>query len=340
MFDDALGRLSVEIAVDLGTANTRIFVAGKGLAAELPSVVAVEQGGAGRQVVAVGDEARRMLGRTPDHISALRPLRGGVVEDYALVQHLLDQGLRVAAAGRSWRGMRMLLCVPHHTEEVARRALQDAARAVGARQVELIAKSAAAAVGADLPVQRPTASVVVDLGAGVTEIAVISLGALIDVESVRGGGALLDEGIAAQVQELHQVMIGDRTAEQLKTQLASALPRLVDLEGVVTGRDLRTGIPREVTVSGASLVPAVQGVLGDVLSGLRRVLGRLSPELAADVSENGIVLTGGGARLKGVDAWLGEQTGLAVVSAEDPERATILGAGALLGAGHRARLLL
>lgn len=341
MLDDAFGRLNVDVAVDLGTANTRVFVRGKGLAAELPSVVAVEQHGGTRRVVAVGDEARRMLGRTPEHILAVRPLRGGIVEDYALAQHLLEQGLRIAASGRSWRGLRMLVCVPQATEEVARRAVQDAARAAGARHVDLVAKSVAASLGAELPYTQPMASVVVDMGAGITEISLLSMGAPVDIETVRGGGAVLDDSIASWVQEHHKAMIGDRTAEIIKTQVAGATARREPLSMVVTGRDLTTGIPREVRIESELLVPTIQAGLQPIALGLRRLLSRASPEFAADVADQGIVLTGGGARLTAVEDWLSETTGIPVVVAEHPERATILGAGRMLGLGDDcARLLI
>lgn len=340
MLDDAFGRLNIDVAVDLGTANTRVYVRGRGLACELPSVVAVEQSAGSRRVVAVGDEARRMLGRTPEHIQAVRPLRGGVVEDYALAQHLLEQGLRTAASGRSWRGLRMLVCVPRATEEVARRAIQDAARAAGARQVDLVAKSVAACVGAELPYEEPVASLVVDMGAGITELALLSLGAPIAIETVRGGCAAIDEGIASWVQEHHKAMIGDRAAETVKTQVTGALPRRDGLSLVITGRDLSSGIPREICVESEPLVPTVQAGLIPIVDGLRQLLARATPELAADIAEQGIVLTGGGARLRDVDRWLSETTGIPVVVAEHPERATILGAGAMLATGDEARRLL
>lgn len=339
MLDDAFGRLNTEVAVDLGTANTRVFVRGRGLVCELPSVVAVEQSGGSRRVVAVGDDARRMLGRTPEHIQAVRPLRGGVIEDYALAQHLLEQGLRTAASGSSWRGLRMLVCVPQSTEEVARRAIQDAARAAGARQVELVAKSVAACVGAELPVQDPVGSLVVDMGAGITELALLSLGAPIVIETVRGGGAAVDEAIASWIQEQHQVMVGERTAETIKTQVAGALPLRDGLSLVVTGRDMSSGIPRELRVESEPLVPTIQAALQPIVEALKSLLAKASPELAADIAEQGIVLTGGAARLRDADRWLSETTGTPVVVAEHPERASVLGAGEMLGMGDATRRL-
>lgn len=330
MLDQAFGRLSPDIAIDLGTCNTRVFVRGKGIGVEVPTVVSVERTGNARRVVALGDEAKRMLGRTPEHIEALRPVRAGRIEDYGLVQALVQDCIERSLQGRSLVRPRMIVCMARDTEDVQRRAIQEAARAIGARTVHLVSKSMAAAIGAGMPVQQPVCSVVVDLGGGVTEISAASLGALVDTETVAFGGDDLDEAIAYWIREQHNVLVGARVAELVKQQAAAAVIGREEPDVVVTGRDLTTSIPREVRIRSGALVEALAPSLDAVVEGLRRLLSRMSPELSSDVAEHGVLLTGGGAMLRGVDAYIREATGLSVVVADNPAHATVIGAGRLL----------
>jgi rod shape-determining protein MreB len=331
VLDAALGRLSSDVAVDLGTSNTRVWVRGRGVAVEAPSVVAVERSlGAGARVVAVGVEAKRMLGRTPEHITAIEPVREGVIADYALAEALLRDCVDVALNGRPLVKPRMVVCVPQTMSDVERRAVQDSARNVGAREVTLVAKSVAAAVGAGLPIHDAAANVLIDLGGGITEISVVSLGGIVDCATVRVGGHSFDSAIANWVRERHNVLIGARTAEEVKAAVGFAVHVPGGGEVRATGRDLTTGIPREVVISAADTCVAVQPALHAVVEGLRQLLSRLSPELAGDVADRGLVLSGGSALLSGLDTWMREQTGLPVVLVDDPRRATVLGAGKLL----------
>lgn len=330
MLEQALGRLGIDLAVDLGTANTRIFAKGRGVVVEIPSVVAVERTPDGPKVVATGAEAKRMLGRTPEHISAVSPIREGVVGDYALVEELLRDALHQAVGSRKVGRGRMLIAVPQATSDVERRAVQELARAMGARDVTLVAKSVAAAVGAELPIHEATGSVVVDIGAGVTEVAILSLGGVVDSTSIRIAGANLDTAITTWVREHHNVLLGARAAEEVKLAIGCALPRAEASLTRITGRDLGSGIPRELTLSSDDLVRPLQGTVQSVVEAVRQVLARATPEIAGDIAELGLVLTGGTSLLPGLADWIRDQAGLAVVTSEDPERATCRGAGALL----------
>ncbi len=330
MLEQALGRLAHELAIDLGTANSRVFLRGKGVVVESPSVVAVERSTEGSRVVATGAEAKRMLGRTPEHITAVSPIREGVIADYALVDELLRDSVKQATGSRKASRSRMIICVPQATTDVERRAVQDSARAMGAREVTLVAKSVAAAIGAGLPVHEAIGSVVVDIGAGVTEIAVLSLGGLVDSTSIRVAGQTLDAALMAWVRDHHNVLLGTRAAEEVKLAIGCAMPRLEAAQARFTGRDLGSGIPRELTLSSDDVLAAVRAPLVAIAEAIRQVLARTSPEIAGDIAELGLVLTGGTALLPGIDAWIRDQTGLAVVTAEDPERCTCKGAGKLL----------
>lgn len=334
MLEQAIGRLSTDLAVDLGTSNTRVFVRGRGIVVEAPSVVATDRSAGGR-VVAVGEEAKRMLGRTPEHITAVSPIRDGVIADFALAEELLRDCVDAALQGRRLVRPRMVVCVPQATSDVERRAVQEFARAVGAREITLVAKSVGAAIGAELPVHDSVGTAVIDMGGGVTEVAVVSLGGVVDSTTIRAGGDLLDGAIAAWVRDHHNVLIGGRTAEEVKLAVGSAVPLPASAPAErratrVTGRDLTSGIPREITVTSDDVLTAIRDPLRVVVEGIRQILSRLSPELAGDVADNGLVLTGGTALLHGMDRFIGEQTGLPVVLADDPRRATAMGAGALL----------
>ncbi|MBO87348.1 MAG: rod shape-determining protein [Deltaproteobacteria bacterium] len=318
------GRRQAELAIDLGTTNTRIGVPGRGLVLEMPSVVAVDQRNPSRRVVAVGEEAREMLGRTPEHIRACRPIRGTAFDDYGLVQELLDHALRTALHGKIPHRPSITIALSHGTEEVARRAIQDSARAIGAREVVLIPKGVAAAVGSELPIQEPLGTLLVDIGGGSSEVVLMSLGGLIDHEVVPVGGEKIDEAIKAWVGSACGVSIGDRTAESIKLRVART-PNQTDPGIVVTGRDNQTGIPREVRIDSLNLASAILPTLVPIIDGLQAVLARTTPELSSDVADHGIVLTGGGALFPGVVPLLRDATGLPVVLGENPQLATIAG---------------
>jgi len=329
MFDQAFGRLGSDLAIDLGTSNTRVFVRGRGIVVETPSVVATDRNAGGR-VVAVGDEAKRMLGRTPEHITALSPIRDGVIADFAAAEELLRDCVDHALQGRRLVRPRMVVCVPQATSDVERRAVQEFARAVGARDIALVSKSVAGAVGAGLSVHDSVGTLVVDLGGGVTEVVLLSLGGVVDSTSVRSAGDTMDGAIAAWVRDHHNVLIGARSAEEVKLAVGTASPQSAPAETQVTGRDLTSGIPREVTVRAEDIRTAIQEPLQAIVEGIRQVLARATPEVAGDIADNGIVLTGGAALLRGMDRFLSDTTGLPVVIADDPRRATATGAGLLL----------
>ncbi len=339
MLDQALGRLGLEVAIDLGTANTRIHQRGKGMVFAAPTVVAVERSPQGSQVVATGVEAKRMLGRTPEHIRAVRPIEGGVVRDFALIEEFLRDSIRQVTGTTRLSRARVMATVAQATSDVERRAVQEAMRALGARQVSLVSKSVAAAVGAGLPVHDAQGSMVVDIGAGATEVAVLSLGGLVDSTSIRIAGNSYDDAIVAHTKKHHNVLLGTRAAEELKLAIACASPRTEPAELTLTGRDLSTGIPREVTLTADSLVAPIQNCGQAIVEAIRQILSRVSPEIAADIAEFGLVLTGGTSRLPGLDTWLQEATGLGVHLASDPERCSCLGAGQLLAEPDAAERL-
>lgn len=339
LLDQALGRLGLDVAIDLGTANTRIHQRGKGMVFAAPTVVAVERSAQGSRVVATGVEAKRMLGRTPEHITAVRPIQGGVIRDFTLVEELLRDSIRQVTGTTRLSRARVMATVSQATSDVERRALQEAMRALGARQVSLVPKSIAAAVGAGLPVHDAQGSVVVDIGAGVTEVAVLSLGGLVDSTSVRIAGNSFDDAIVAHTKKHHNVLLGARAAEEVKLAIACASPRTEPAELTLTGRDLSTGIPREVTLTGDGLLEPIQHCGQGILEALRQVLSRVSPEIAADIAEFGVVLTGGTSRLPGLDRWVQEATGLGVHLADDPERCSCLGAAQILAEPDAAERL-
>ena len=331
MLDQALGRLSNDLAIDLGTSTTLVFVRGRGIVVEEPSVVAVQRTGGGTQVLAIGAEAKRMVGRTPEHIQAVRPIREGIIADFELAEILLRTCVERALGTRPLVKPRMVVCVPVGTTEVERRAIIESARAAGGREVRLVGKSTAAALGADLPIHEAAASMVVDIGGGTTEIGLISMGGIVVNASVRAAGDHLDRALVAAVQQRHNTLIGERTAEEIKLLIGRATP---DPQGPnqarVKGRDLGTGIPRDVVISTDEVVAAFQPILDEIIEGIRRALSRTPPELAADILERGFLLCGGGALLPGLDQALRDRTGLPVIVADDPRRSAVLGAGRLL----------
>jgi rod shape-determining protein MreB len=313
-----------DMAVDLGTANTLVFIRGRGIVLFEPSVVAISQDTG--KVHAVGSEAKRMIGRTPASILATRPLRHGVIADFEITEEMLRHFIS-RAGGSRFAFARVVLCVPSGITDVERRAVDEATRAAGARSVYLIEEPMAAAIGADLPVGEAVASMVIDIGGGTTEVAVISLGGMVVWESIRVGGYEMDEAIVDYVKNIHKLLIGQETAEAAKIEVGSAWPLEDDAETTVAGRDLVTGLLRRVTINGGDVRRALEGPIGRIVAAVKDTLERTPPELAADLGERGIVLAGGGALLRGVDEKLRTEVGLPVQVTDSPLTCVAEGAG-------------
>jgi rod shape-determining protein MreB len=316
-----------DIAVDLGTANTVVFVRGEGVVLFQPSVVAIEERSG--EVYAVGDEARRMIGRTPAAIRALRPLRHGVVADYEVTEQMLRHFIR-AAIGRRQVRPRVMLCVPSGITEVERRAVVEAAVAAGGRAASLIEEPMAAAIGAELPVAEPRASMVLDIGGGTTEVAVISLGEIVVWESIRVGGYEMDDAIVAHAKREHGLLIGQETAEEVKIRIGSSLDQPGSAEAIVGGRDVTTGLLRRDTLDAAGIQRALEATVARIIEAVKLTLERTPPELSADIVGNGIVVAGGGALLPGIDERLRRETALPITIADDPLTCVARGAGQAL----------
>ncbi len=322
------------MAVDLGTANTLIHVRGRGIVLNEPSVVAIRQegGSSGRKVIQeVGLAAKQMLGRTPGNITAIRPMKDGVIADYTVTEQMLKQFIRKVNPPRLFSANpRIVISVPCGSTQVERRAIREAAIGAGARKVELIEEPMAAAIGAELPVETPTGSMVVDIGGGTTEVAVISLGGVVYSNSVRVGGDKFDEAIINYIRRNYGMMVGEATAELIKTQIGSAYPgsEVRDIE--VKGRNLAEGIPRSFTISSNEIMEALTEPLNNIVSAVKTALEHTPPELGADIAEMGMVMTGGGALLRDIDRLLMEETGLSVVVADDPLTCVVRGAGIAL----------
>ena len=326
----ALGRLTRGLAIDLGTANTLVYVEGKGVVLDEPSVVAVRRTPAGTygEVVAVGVEAQRMLGRTPADIVALRPLRDGVISDFQVTEEMLRAFIKRSISGPGMVKPRVVVCIPFGLTEVEKRAVHESARAAGTREVVLLSEPMAAALGAGLPIMEPTGNLVVDIGGGTTEVAVISLGGLVASQSLRVAGDAMNEAVAAWVGESLGLQIGERTAEALKLEVGCAAKLVTPLETVVKGRDSQSGIPRQARITSEDLRVALDKPIRQIVETVRQVLERTPPELAGDVLENGMLLCGGGALLRGLPQRLRAETGLPVHLADDPLRCVVHGAGA------------
>ena len=333
MFGNLLGMLSADMAIDLGTANTLVYVKGRGIVLNEPSVVAIAQVKGRKQVLAVGDEAKMMLGRTPGNIQAIRPLRDGVIADFEVAEEMIKHFIRKVHNRRSFASPQIIVCVPSGSTAVERRAIQESAESAGARRVFLIEEPMAAAIGAGLPVTEPSGSMVVDIGGGTTEVAVISLGGIVYSRSVRVGGDKMDEAIISYIRRNHNLLIGESSAERIKMELGAASPSEDGDEGPyreVRGRDLLNGVPREVIVSQRQVAESLAEPVGQIVEAVKVALENTPPELAADIVDKGIVLTGGGALLYRVDQVLRDATGLAVVVAENPLQCVALGTGRAL----------
>ena len=313
-----------DMAIDLGTANTVVYVRGRGIVLSEPSVVAIDERTG--EVHAVGADAQRMIGRTPATISATRPLRHGVIADFEVTEAMLRRFMEKVLSSRFSRP-RLVMCAPSGVTEVERRAVEEASLSAGAREVHLIEESLAAAIGAGLPIAEPVGRMVVDIGGGTSEVAVISLGGLVVSRSLRVGGYDLDEAITNHIRNEHRMAIGSQSAETIKLAIAAATPQPEDLVADVRGRDLTSGLPREVKLSSEDVRNAIAGPLADILAAVHATLEETPPELAADITKEGILLAGGGALLRGLDDRLEAETGMPVRIADAPLECVALGAG-------------
>jgi rod shape-determining protein MreB len=318
-----------DLAIDLGTANTLVYARGRGILLDEPSVVAVDT--STNSVVAVGAEAKRMIGRTPGHITAVRPLRDGVIADYDITAEMLRYFVRKVLRRRgTFTGPRVVVCVPSGITSVEQRAVSESVYAAGARRVHIISEPMAAAIGAGLPVNQPSGSMVVDIGGGTTEVAVLALGGIVAATSLRVAGNALDQSILDHVRSQFSLMIGERTAEELKISVGSAFPVAGPKKAEIRGRDVGTGLPRNVTVSGDELRKAMEVPISRIVFAVRSTLDRCPPELAGDLVHRGIVLTGGGALLRGLDARLQHEIGIPVLVAERPLDSVVLGTATVI----------
>ncbi len=328
------GIFSNDLSIDLGTANTLIYTRGRGIVLNEPSVVAIRQDrnqSGGRSVVAVGEEAKKMLGRTPANITAIRPLKDGVIADFTVTEKMLQHFIRKVHETRLIRpSPRVLVCVPCGSTQVERRAIKESAISAGAREVYLIDEPMSAAIGAGLPIDEARGSMVLDIGGGTSEVAIISLSGIVYANSARVGGDRLDEAIISFVRRNYGTLIGESTAEMIKKNIGSAYPRNDIKEMEVTGRNLAEGIPKSFIINSNEVLEALQEPLSGIVDSVKTALEQTPPELTADVAERGLVLTGGGALLSNIDRLLEEETGLPVLVAEDPLTCVARGGGRAL----------
>ena len=342
MFSKLMGWLSADMAIDLGTANTLVYVKGKGSVLNEPSVVAIEEYRGKKQVLAVGNEAKQMLGRTPGNIHAIRPLRDGVIADFEIAEEMIKYFIRKVHNRRTFASPMVIVCVPSGSTAVERRAIQESAEAAGARKVWLIEEPMAAAIGADLPVTEPTGSMVVDIGGGTTEVAVLSLGGIVYARSVRVGGDKMDAAIISYIRRNHNLLVGEGSAERIKKEIGSACApengegRTIEIKG----RDLMNGVPKEIVITERQVAESLNEPVAQIVEAVKVALEHTAPELAADIVDKGIVLTGGGALLANLDQVLRNATGLPVSIAEEPLACVVKGTGKSLDNIDRFRSIL
>ena len=332
MFSRLMGMLSADMAIDLGTANTLVYVKGRGIVLNEPSVVAIINNRGKKQVLAVGEEAKQMLGRTPGNIEAIRPLRDGVIAACEVAEEMIKHFIRQVHNRRSFASPQVIVCVPSGSTAVERRAIQESAESAGARRVYLIEEPMAAAIGAGLPVTEPTGSMVVDIGGGTTEVAVLSLGGIVYAKSVRVGGDKMDEAVIAYVRRHHNLLIGESSSERIKQQIGTACPP-EDGDGLsleIKGRDLMNGVPKEIMINQRQIAESLAEPVSAIIDAVKVALEHTAPELAADIVDKGIVLTGGGALLGNLDLVLRHATGLPVSIADEPLNSVARGAGRVL----------
>ena len=342
MFAHLRGMLSADMAIDLGTANTLVYVKGRGVVLNEPSVVAIIETRGKKQVLAVGQEAKEMLGRTPGNIEAIRPLRDGVIADFEVAEEMIKHFIRKVHNRRTFASPQIIVCVPSGATPVERRAIQESAESAGARRVFLIEEPMAAAIGAGLPVTEPTGSMVVDVGGGTTEVAVLSLGGIVYSKSVRVGGDKMDEAIIGYIRRNHNLLVGEGSAERIKHSIGSACPP-EDGTGEameIKGRDLMNGVPKEIMISQRQIAESLAEPVGAIIEAVKVALENTAPELAADIVDKGIMLTGGGALLQNLDMVLRQATGLPVSIAEEPLNCVALGAGRALEEMDRLKYML
>jgi rod shape-determining protein MreB len=327
-FSRFLGSMVNDVAIDLGTANTLIYVKGRGIVLNEPSVVAVDS--TNNKPLAVGREAKEMLGRTPTGIEAVRPLKDGVIADFEKTEEMLRKFISKALKRSFLVRPRIIISVPSGITEVEKRAVRDSAEHAGAREVYLVAEPIAAAIGVGLPVDKPTGNMVIDIGGGTTEVAVMTLNGVVNATSIRVGGDKMDEAIQQYIRRTYSLLIGDQTAERIKQEIGSAFPLEKETEMEIKGRDLVRGIPRPLKISSVEIREALQEPIAAIVDALRQTLERTPPELASDIVDRGIVMTGGGSLLRGLDKYLREATNLPIRVAQDALLAVVLGCGKIL----------
>lgn len=321
-------RMSTDMGIDLGTATVLVYIKGKGIVLKEPSVVAIDTNT--NKVLAVGEEARQMIGRTPGNIVAIRPLRDGVISDYDITEKMLKHFIRKACGKRRVGAPRVVICVPCEATEVEKRAVKDAAVNAGAKKVFLIEEPLAAAIGSGLDITKASGNMVIDIGGGTTDIAIISLGGMVVRSSIKVAGDSFDESIIRYIRKKHKLMIGERTAEQLKINIGTAYKREEDISMEIRGRDLITGLPKNISVSSEEMREALSEAVNAIAECTRSVLEKTPPELAADIADKGIIMTGGGALLNGLDKLIGEVTKVPVYVAQDSVSSVALGTGEVL----------
>ncbi|MHA1575156.1 MAG: rod shape-determining protein [Alphaproteobacteria bacterium] len=330
-FDRIWGLISNDLAIDLGTASTLVYVKGQGIVANEPSVVAIRNDSLGRKkILAIGNEAKKMLGRTPANITAIRPMKDGVIADFDVTESMLKYFIQTVHKRKSFVRPRIIISVPSGITPVEKRAVKESAQLAGAREVYLIEEPMAAAIGAGLPVSEPVGSMIVDIGGGTTEVAVISLSGIVYSQSVRTAGDKMDEAIVQYVKRKYNLLIGDRTAELIKITIGTAASETEIKTVDVKGRDLVSGIPKTMEVSSEEIMSAISEPINTIVESVKIGLERTPPELAADIVDRGIVLAGGGALLKNLDTRLEQETGLPIIVAESPLTAVVLGSGMAL----------
>jgi rod shape-determining protein MreB and related proteins len=329
-FNALLGWLSNDLAIDLGTANTLVFVKGKGIVLREPSVVAIRKDARTNKVLAVGKEAKMMVGRTPGNIIAVRPIKDGVIADFEVTEAMLRYFINKVHNRRTLVHPRIIISVPSGITQVEKRAVKESAESAGAREVYLIEEPMAAAIGAGLPITEPTASMVVDIGGGTTEVAVISLAGIVYSSSLRVAGDKMDEAILHYIKRKHNLAIGEHTAEVIKTTIGNVMPEPPYDTMEIKGRDLVSGVPKTLTITSEEIRSAITEQVDAIIEAVRMALELTPPELSADIIDQGIVLTGGGALLRNLDKRLSEETGLPIIIAEDPLSSVVLGSGKAL----------
>lgn len=332
MLKSLRGLISSDMGIDLGTANTLVYVRGKGIILNEPSVVALSEEMGKKHVLAVGEDAKLMVGRTPGNITAIRPLKDGVIADFDVAQEMIKHFIRKVHNRRSFVSPQIVICIPKGATAVERRAIQESAECAGARRVFLIEEPMAAAIGAGLPVTEPTGSMVVDIGGGTTEVAVLSLGGIVYGNSVRVGGDKMDEAIVGYIRKQHNLLIGDTTAERIKKEIGAAIHpvRGEGREMSIKGRDLINGVPKEIKITESQIVESLSEPVAAVVEAVKSALESTPPELSADIVDKGIVMTGGGSLLSRLDELIRLKTGLPVFAAEDPLLCVALGTGKTL----------